>query len=106
MGATVLEHRFGSVSLTLTPAIVNSFTTSTQSFVCSGLLTTDVILSVVKTTDQAGLIFANVKIPGAGRLDIQFANVTGVGITPTAAEVYKVQWMRPDGGTRTTIVGT
>lgn len=106
MGATVLEHRFGSVSLTLSPTIVASFLTSTQSFTCQGILTTDVVLSAVKPTEQAGLIVAGGRPKSAGKLYITFANVTGVGITPTAAEAYKVQWMRPDGGTRTTFIGT
>lgn len=55
----------------------------------------DEVLQVTKPTNQAGLIVANARIAVDGQLILQFANITGSAITPTASEVYIVYiWRR------------
>lgn len=74
----------------LSPAIVAANTTAEQTFTISGLTTSNVPISVIKPTAQAGLGIVGFRISAANTLAITFSNNTGVGITPTAGETYKV----------------
>lgn len=93
-GATV--GWWGSFTPTLTPALVAANTTAEQTFagVVTGAATTDIPI-VVKPTHQAGLGIVGARIPGADNLAITFVNATAAGITPTAAETYRVFVIRP-----------
>ncbi|CAB4170045.1 hypothetical protein UFOVP1528_44 [uncultured Caudovirales phage] len=78
-------------SITLTPTIVASNTTSEQTFTCSGLvLATDKIIGVSKAAHQAGLGVVGWRVSADNTIAITWMNNTGVGITPTAAQVYTV----------------
>ena len=86
----------GVASVTLSPAEVAVNTTAEQTFTVPGLRTTDVLLGVSKPTAQAGLGIVGYRISAADTIGITFANVTAGAITPTAAQVYLVSWVRPD----------
>lgn len=79
---------------TLSPAIVNANTTAEQTFTVTGLTTADKIMFVEKPTAQAGLGIVGHRVSAADTLAITFSNNTGVGITPTASQVYKVGAIR------------
>ena len=81
---------FITYSPSLSPAIVAANTTAEQTFTVSGILATDIPISVVKPTAQAGLGIVGFRVSAANTLAITFSNHTGSGITPTAAETYKV----------------
>ena len=104
MGATVLEHRFGCVFLSLTPSSVTSLTSSAQSFNCGGLLPIDQILNISSPSFQAG-ISQEATVNSAGVLTVAFANGTNAPVAPAPGN-YKVSWFRPDAGPRSTVVGT
>lgn len=81
------------LGITLSPSIVAANTTAEQAFTVAGVLVGDFI-EVNKPTVQAGLGIVNTRA-GLNTLYIAFANTTGVGITPTASEVYQVCITRP-----------
>ncbi len=93
----------GIYSTTLTPTIVAANTTAEQTFTMTGLAVGDVI-SVTKPTLQAGLGIVNSRVSAINTLAITFANNTGAGITPTAAEAYIVELNRPENATLPTTV--
>lgn len=95
MGATMREDRYGVVQATLTPAQVAINTTAEQTFTVPGLKVGDVVV-VNKPTAQAGLGIAGARVSAADTLAINFANVTGGAITPTAGEVYLVYVFRAE----------
>jgi len=84
------------VSVTLSPSIVATITTSTQAFTVPGVLATDACIHVSKPTAQTGLGIAGVRVSGNNEVSITFINPTAGGITPTAAEVYRFCIVRPD----------
>lgn len=86
----------GVVSVTLTPASVAANTTAEQTFAVPGVLATDVIIDVTKPSAQAGLGLVNFRVSSAGNVGITFINATASPIVPTAAEVYKLTFIRPD----------
>lgn len=83
------------LNLTLSPALVNANTTSQQTFSVPGLSTLDQISGVSKPTYQTGLIVCGGVCLTNNVLTIQYANVTGSGITPTPGEVYVIEVNRP-----------
>jgi hypothetical protein len=83
-----------ALTAALSPAIVAANTQAEQTLAFAGTLTTDVPLSIIKPTAQAGLGITGVRIPSAGNVAINFANDTAGGITPTAAETYTLNVLR------------
>ena len=83
----------GVFSVTLSPASIAATTTGEQTFVMTGLLTTDFVW-VNKPTTQVGLGIVGSRVSAAGVLAITFANVTSAAITPTASQAYNVLVMR------------
>jgi hypothetical protein len=81
----------GVFSLTLSPAAIGATTTSEQTFAATGigLLTTDLVL-VNKPTSNAGIIIGNARVSATDTLAIDFANISGGTLTPTASQVYTV----------------
>lgn len=85
----------GTLSVTLSPALVAANTTAEQTFTVPGLKTGDFV-DINKPTAQAGLSIAGVRVSAANTLAINFGNHTGVAITPTASESYLVCYARPE----------
>ncbi len=79
------------------PAIVATITTSTRALTFTGLLTTDIPISLIKPTEQAGIAIAGFRISGADTLQAIFVNPTAGGIVPTASEVYVLHVWRAKG---------
>lgn len=99
MGTGVITgniRALGVADITISPALVAANTTAEQTFTVPGLLAADVVHSVSKPTAQAGLGIVGWRVTAAGLLAITFSNNTGAGITPTASEIYRVSWMRPE----------
>lgn len=86
----------GVASLTLSPAAVGANTTAEQTFTCPGLRTTDIIVGVSKPTNQAGLGIVGWRVSAANTVAITWGNWTAGGLTPTAGEVYQIEWIRPE----------
>lgn len=80
---------------TLSPAQVAANTTAEQTFTVAGLQSTDIPISVIKPTAQAGLGIVGFRVSANNTLAITFSNNTGAGITPTASQVYKILIARP-----------
>lgn len=72
----------------LSPVSVASNTVSEQYFTVAGVSPGQSII-VNKPTAQAGLIITNARASAANQVAIQFSNLTGAAITPTASETYK-----------------
>lgn len=81
---------FKLFSLTLSPATVLAAVSGEQMFTCTGLATTDQILSVTKSTAQAGLGIVGSRVVSSNTIGITFMNTTVLSILPTAAQVYTV----------------
>lgn len=82
------------LGLTISPAIVAANTTAEQSFTVTGVQIGDVV-SVTKPTAQAGLGVVGARVSAANTVGITFSNNTAAGITPTAAETYTLNVVRP-----------
>jgi len=74
-----------------TPAIVNANTTNEQNLTVNTgtgftmqVLTTDMIFAVNRPSSQAGLATCNVRAQASNVIAVQYANFTGVGITPSS----------------------
>lgn len=94
----------GVASVTISPALVAANTTAEQTFTLPGArLSQDVVVGVSKPTAQAGLGIVGWRITADNTVGITFSNNTASGITPTASEVYQVEWMRRES-TQTGIV--
>lgn len=78
------------------PSSVTNATTSTQTFTVNGLKTTDVILEVIKPTNQSGLFVVGGQVSAANTLQVTYGNCSGSPITPTASEKYTVIAYRAD----------
>jgi ribosomal protein L2 len=77
-------------AVALSPVAVVLNTTTEQTFTVAGLEVGDTVLSINKPTSQAGLGIVNYRVSAKDTLAITFSNNTGVSITPTGAEIYKV----------------
>jgi hypothetical protein len=84
---TALMPKF--IKVALSPALVAANTSAEQTFTVNGLAVGD-FAAVSKPTTQAGLVIGGARVTAANTLGITFGNLTGVGITPTAAETYLV----------------
>lgn len=71
-----------------TVAAVNTVTAPQITFTVNGLATTDIIKSVTKPTDQAGLAIGQARVTALNTAGIKYINPTAGNITPTADEVY------------------
>jgi len=71
----------------LSPVSVASNTVSEQYFTVAGVSPGQAVI-VNKPTAQAGLIITNARASSANTVAIQFSNLTGSAITPTASETY------------------
>lgn len=88
-GTAEFQTKLFKLQASLTPTAVGANDTSVQSFTVSGLLVaSDIILACIKPTNQSGLVVGNVLVTANNTCSIQFANITGSSITPTAAETY------------------
>ena len=85
-----------ALSVALSPAIVAANTTAEQTFTVPGVLASDVVVQVSKPSAQAGLGIVGTRVSAANTVGITFSNNTAAGITPTAAETYKLVLARPD----------
>lgn len=85
--ATVAIGAALQTSAVLSPASVASNTVSEQYFTVTGVSAGQAVF-VNKPTAQAGLIIVNARASGPNQVAIQFENLTGAAITPTASETY------------------
>lgn len=85
-----------ALSVALSPSIVAANTTAEQTFTVPGVLASDVVVQVSKPSAQAGLGIVGTRVSAANTVGITFSNNTAAGITPTAAESYKLVLCRPD----------
>jgi hypothetical protein len=85
--ATIAIGAALQTSAVLTPAAVASNTVSEQLFTVAGVAPGQEVI-VNKPTAQAGLIITNCRASGTNQVAIQFSNLTGATLTPTAAETY------------------
>lgn len=85
--ATIAIGAALQTSAVLSPASVASNTVSEQNFTVTGVWPGQAII-VNKPTAQAGLIITNARATAFNQVAIQFSNLTGAAITPTASETY------------------
>lgn len=81
--------KYSRFSVSLSPAQVTANTCASQSFTVTGIAAADILIGVVKPTEQAGLSLTPGHVTGANTATINFCNNTGAGITPKAAETYQ-----------------
>ena len=98
------SHETFYIQPTLTPVSVAANTTATQTFSVPGLQTTDLITVIGLNGSQiAGIVICEADCLAANVLTIQFGNLTGSGVVPTAG-VYTLQIVRLEGPAPTTAV--
>lgn len=88
----------------LTPVSVAANTTAAQTFALPGLQTTDIVSVLGLNGSQiAGIVICEADCLTANVLTIQFGNLTGSGVVPTAG-TYTLQVTRLEGPAPTTAV--
>jgi len=81
----------------LTPTSVTNGTTAAQNFTVPGLLTTDLVNCWGLNGSQiAGIVAVEADVTAANTLTIQFGNLTGAPVTPTAG-YYTIEVVRLEG---------
>jgi hypothetical protein len=88
-------HGLFLLTATLSPAAVAADTVAGQALTVAGIAAGDVILAVVKPTEQAGLAAVSARVTAANTVELSFVNATVASITPTAAETYTFAVLRP-----------
>lgn len=86
---------YGVADITLTVAEVAANLSAEQTFTVNGL-DTDMVVMVGKPALKAGIVVGNVRVSAANTLAITFGNCTAGALTPTASEVYKLFWFKPN----------
>lgn len=86
----------GVASVILSPASVAANTTAEQTFTLPGIRLRDTIVGVSKPTAQAGLGIVNYRVSADDTVAVTFVNATASPVVPTAAEVYRITWLRTD----------
>lgn len=81
--------------LLMNPGSISGNTASELTFTMPGLLTTDIVISVVKPTLTAGLDIGNTRVSAANTVAITFQNSTASPIDPPA-ETYTFVVLRPE----------
>jgi hypothetical protein len=74
----------------LSPPEITGHTCAVYSATVSGIEAGDVVLRVLKPSEQAGLWIAGGRASAPNTVAIQFCNDTLLGITPTPGESYTV----------------
>lgn len=98
------SHETFYIQPSLTPVSVAANTTAAQTFALPGLQTSDIITVVGLNGSQiAGIVICEADCLAANVLTIQFGNLTGSGVVPTAG-VYTLQIVRLEGPAPTTAV--
>jgi hypothetical protein len=80
--------KYSRIAVTLSPAAVSANSCAAQSFTVTGLSASDILISVTKPTEQAGLMFTKGHVTATDTATVNFCNVTASPITPTASESY------------------
>lgn len=93
------------LSLTISPVSVTNADTTEQTFTVKGLRVSDVVLAIIKPTQQNGLICGQGRVTAKDTLGITFANFSASPITPTASEAYLIYIVRPDRAALASSVG-
>ena len=91
-GGTAIA-KIATYSASLTPAGVSAHSCVEQTFTVPGVESTDIVV-VNKPTAQVGLGIAGVRASGTNQVGINFCNVTGAKIIPTAGETYHFSAIR------------
>jgi hypothetical protein len=98
------SHETFYIQPTFTPVAVAANTTASQTFSVPGLQTTDIVVLLgLNGSQAAGIIIAECDCLNANVLSVQFGNVTGSPVTPTAG-VYTIQVTRLEGPAPVTAV--
>jgi len=95
-GTQQYGNRFFFMNVLMSPSVVTLSTTAEQSITVTGLIATDMVVSINKPTTQAGLLLANGRVSAANTLKLTFANDSTVSVTPTASENYLLLIYRPN----------
>lgn len=90
-GSGSWKRRLYRYTVAWSPALVAANTSAEQTVTVTGLvLATDTVIGVSKPTAQAGLGIVGWRVSADNTLAVTFGNFTGGGITPTAAETYRI----------------
>jgi hypothetical protein len=90
-GSGSWKRRLYRYTVSWSPALVAANTSAEQTVTVTGLvLATDTVIGVSKPTAQAGLGIVGWRVSADNTLAVTFGNFTGGGITPTAAETYRL----------------
>lgn len=91
----IIFDGFCATQLLMNPGSISGNTATELTFTLPGLLTTDIILCVVKPTLTAGLDIGNTRVSAANTVAITFQNSTASPIDPPA-ENYQFVIFRPE----------
>lgn len=91
----IIFDGFCCTQLLMNPGSISGNTATELTFTLPGLLTTDIILCVVKPTLTAGLDVGNTRVSAANTVAITFQNSTASPIDPPA-ENYQFVIFRPE----------
>lgn len=94
-GGGIPFYGFCATQLLMNPGVVGANTAAELTFTLPGLLTSDVVMSVVKPTLTAGLDIGNTRVSANNTVAITFQNSTASPIDPPA-ETYTFIVFRPE----------
>lgn len=94
-GSGIVFYGFCATQLLMNPGAISGNTASELTFTLPGLLTSDVVISVVKPTLTAGLDIGNTRVSATNTVAITFQNSTASPIDPPA-ENYTFVIFRPE----------
>lgn len=91
------SHETFYIQPSLTPSAVSANTTAAQTFTVPGLQVDDLVNCWGLNGSQiAGIVAVEADVTAANTLSIQFGNITGSSVTPTAG-VYTIEVVRLEG---------
>lgn len=94
-GSGIVFYGICATQLLMNPGSISGNTTVELSFILPGLLTSDVVLTVVKPTLTAGVDIGNTRVTANNTIAITFQNSTASPIDPPA-ENYTFVIFRPE----------
>ena len=91
----IIFDGFCATQVSITPGAISGATSQDVTVTMPGLLSTDIIINVIKPTLTAGLDIGNSRASAANTMKITFQNSTASPVTPPT-ETYIVLIFRPE----------
>lgn len=95
MSAGINFDRYCATQVSIAPGTISANTSAEISVAMPGILTTDIVLQVIKPTLTAGIDISNPRVSANGTVKLTYQNSTSGGVAvPT--ETYNIYVCRPE----------